>query len=452
MGRIEQALKRFRRMKSGEAGGLGDLRDGPAGRRPTPIPSLDLFVSPWQFPPAGEAAEPSAETSGLRPELIGALIPPASVRYDLDARASQSDPGLRLATDQWLAGAVPSGCPPRIDSAAFAAPAESVRVSSMAGVDEAGADLAVTCQVASAAIVQPGSRQAHEVQLRLARRIAFGQGALSALTQEAFEDLLASVGAARGRLVVRAPDATQATTYAVVGSWLTTMPLPDLEPLRTEFGPDRIVTTVRLTGGGAAGAEFQAVDRVPLTRDQVFLAEAGMALLGTWLSGVMSAAAGRPAEQAGEVQPAPTLEAAIGGEMERVKRLSLKGGVLVARFVNGGPPKGWTVASVIEAMREELRSSDLLGQLPTGEITALLVRASADGVVSVAWRVKERLEALARQRRLPPIELGHALYPDGGTESLRALVERARAAASRDSEPLVGDRGGSCQQRVLTES
>ena len=119
-------------------------------------------------------------------------------------------------------------------------------------------------------------------------------------------------------------------------------------------------------------------------------------------------------------------DTATGDEMERVKRLSLKGGVLVARFSNGGPPGAWAVTSVIEAMRGELRSSDLLGQLPTGEITALLVRASADGVMSVAWRVRERLEELARDRQLPPIELGHTLYPDGGAESLSALVERAR--------------------------
>jgi hypothetical protein len=432
MGRIEKALKRFRKMKLDEAVGLGDLRGGSGRRGPTSLPPLDLFVSPWQFAPADEAAQPPTETPGLRPEPV--------------------EPGGRLATDGWLPGVVPAASPPKIDCAAFVAPAGSVRVSSMAAVDEAEANLAATCQVASAAIVQPADPQAHEVQLRLARRIAFGQGTLPVLTQEAFEDLLAAVGAARGRLVVRAPDATQATTLAVVGGWLTTMPIPDLEPLRTEFGPDRIVTTVRLTGGGAAGAEFQAVDRVPLTRDQAFLAEAGMALLGTWLSGVTSAAAGKPVQQVGEVRPAPTLEDAIGGEMERVKRLSLKGGVLVAKFTNGGPPRGWTVASVIEAMREELRSSDLLGQLPTGEITALLVRASADGVVSVACRVRERLEALACQRRLPPIELGHALYPDGGAESLSALVERARAAASCGSDSFVGDRGGGCHQGVLSES
>jgi hypothetical protein len=411
------------------------------------------------------------EIAGER-ELVQSVIQAAAVWYDLDARAYRSDPSGRFVMDMWLPGAEPAGYPSELDCAAFVARGGSVRVSSMADLEQLGwrgfqgevvllpvarrqeipwlvviagtidreaeANLAVACQMAGAALEQLGARQAHEVQARLARRIADGQGPLTVLAQAAFEELLAAVSAARGRLVVRTPGETQGVTLAVVGSALAATPLPDLEPSRTEFGPDRVVTVARLTGGGAAAAEFRAFDRVPFTRGQALLAEAGMTLLGSWLSGVTSATGGRLAEQAGEVRPAPTLEDAIGGEMERVRRLSLKGGVLVASFAGGGAPGERAVVSLVEAMREELRSSDLLGQLSTGEIAALLVRASADGVVSAAWRVRKRLEALARERRLPPIELGHALYPGGGAESLNALVERARSGASSRSDPPVG--------------
>ena len=321
-----------------------------------------------------------------------------------------------------------------IDSPYFDAPTESVRVSLAAVRDEAGANLAVACRVAGEAPGRSGAWQAREVREMLERRIAAGQGAPLALTRAAFEELLAVVGAERGRLVVKTPDVTEPVTLVAVGSWPKTVPPPDLEPVRTEFGPDAIVATAQLAGGGAAGAEFRPFDRVPFSPDRALIAEAGMSVLGTWLSGVTLAAAGTLAKRGGNGRPAPTPGAATGDEMERVKRLSLKGGVLVARFSNGGPPGAWAVTSVIEAMREELRSSDLLGQLPTGEITALLVRATADGVVSVAWRVRERLEELVREYRLPPIELGHALYPDGGAESLGALVERARSCATCGSE------------------
>jgi hypothetical protein len=452
VGRIEDALKRFRGAKRTEAVERADLRGGRGGRGPTRLPSLDLFVSPWQFTPADEAARPAAGTSGGGCEPVTSLVPPAAAPHGPDAGDCQGDGDGGLAKDGWLPGVVSAGCEPKIDYAAFVAPVGSLHVSSMDHVDGSEASLGPECHVASAAIEQPGARQAHEVQLRLAQRIAAGQGAPPALAQAAFEELLAATGAARGRLMVRTPAATETVTFAVVGSWPTTIPLPDLEPLRTEFSPDRIVTTVRLAGGGSAGVEFQPIDHIPFTRDAAFLTEAGLAMLGTWLSGVTSATGGRLAPPVTDVRPTPTLEEAMGGEMERVKRLSLKGGVLVARFTNGGPPRGWTVASVIEAMRKELRSSDLLGQLPTGEVTALLVRASAGGVESVAWRVRERFERLARELRLPPVELGHALYPEGGTESLSALVARARSAASSGSEPAVGDVGGVDHQKVMSES
>jgi hypothetical protein len=411
------------------------------------------------------------EIAGER-ELVQSVIQAAAVWYDLDARAYRRDASGRFVMDMWLPGAEPGGYPAELDCSAFVGRGGSIRVSSIGDLEQLGwrgfqgevvllpvavrqetawliviagtvdreaeANLAVACQMAGAALEQLGARQAHEVQARLARRIADGEGLLTLLAQAAFEELLAAVSGARGRLVVTTPGEGQGVTLAVVGSALAATPLSDVEPGQTEFGPETIVTVARLSGGGAAAAEFRAFDRVPFTRGQALLAEAGMTLIGSWLSGVTSATGGRFAEQAGEVRPAPTLEDAIGGEMERVKRLSLKGGVLVASFAGGGAPGERAVASLIEAMRGELRSSDLLGQLSTGEIAALLVRASADGVVSAAWRVRKRLEALARERRLPPIELGHALYPEGASESLNTLVERARSGRSKRSEPAVG--------------
>jgi len=59
----------------------------------------------------------------------------------------------------------------------------------------------------------------------------------------------------------------------------------------------------------------------------------------------------------------------------------------------------------------------------------VLVRTSADGVASAALRVRQRLDTLARSRQLPPVVVGHALYPTGVTESPLALVARARREA-----------------------
>ena len=59
----------------------------------------------------------------------------------------------------------------------------------------------------------------------------------------------------------------------------------------------------------------------------------------------------------------------------------------------------------------------------------MLVRTNADGVARAAVRVRERLDALARARQLPPVVVGHALYPAGPDESPVVLVARARKEA-----------------------
>jgi GGDEF domain-containing protein len=87
------------------------------------------------------------------------------------------------------------------------------------------------------------------------------------------------------------------------------------------------------------------------------------------------------------------------------------------------------VAIVIQTVRSELRSSDLLGQLAGGDIAAVLVRTNAEGVAIAASRVRQRLDALARERQVPPVVVGHALYPAGAGESPAALVARARRDA-----------------------
>ena len=59
----------------------------------------------------------------------------------------------------------------------------------------------------------------------------------------------------------------------------------------------------------------------------------------------------------------------------------------------------------------------------------MLVRTTPDGVARAADRVRARLDALARAHHLPPVALGHALYPTGQAGSPASLVETARQQA-----------------------
>jgi GGDEF domain-containing protein len=101
----------------------------------------------------------------------------------------------------------------------------------------------------------------------------------------------------------------------------------------------------------------------------------------------------------------------------------------VASVPGAQGPDPRVLSIVIRTVRAELRSVDLLGQLTGGDIAAVLVRTNPEGVARAADRVRERLDALARAHELPPVALGHALYPAGRVGSSASLMAKARQQA-----------------------
>jgi protein-tyrosine kinase len=76
MGRIDEALKRARRMKGDRVGGADESPGGPGRPGPTPVPPRDLFVAPWHFTSADEAPEAPREAAGPAPEPAEPAVPP----------------------------------------------------------------------------------------------------------------------------------------------------------------------------------------------------------------------------------------------------------------------------------------------------------------------------------------------------------------------------------------
>ena len=399
-------------------------------------------------------------------DLVQALIQAAAVWFDLDARAYRRHLSGRFVAAMWLPGAEVDGFPRNLELTTVLSGNAPTRVSSMADLEQLGwhsfqhevlvvplarareADwllvvagpvdgeaettLTVAARTAGAVLEQLQDGQAHEVASRVARRLADGRGAVPVLAQSALEELLAGVGATQGRLVVKSSDSGQPMTLALVGPSLEGFDLGELVPGLRRATALCLDLALRLTGGGVVGIRLEAPGSTPFGTMQARAAEAAAATIATWLGGVAAATGLRP-----DASPAPQDEA-LSAEMDRVRRLSLKGGVLVASFGSESRPAGELVSSVIDAMREELRSSDMLAQLSGGEIAALLVRSSADGVVSAAWRVRKRLERLTRERQAPPVALGHTLYPSEGADSLGALVARAKQKKNNPANPVEG--------------
>ena len=193
---------------------------------------------------------------------------------------------------------------------------------------------------------------------------------------------------------------------------------------------DRMAFSVALGNDAVAVVELAAVAAAPFTVEQAQLARAGGEVIGVWLAGV-SASAGKALGLAEpEGPPPPSFEDEMRTELERARRLALNGGVLVATVPgSGGVPDPRVLSVVIQMVRAELRSADLLGQLAGGDIAAVLVRTSAEGVAVAAERVRQRLDGLAREHQVPAVVVGHALYPGGPAESPATLVSKARKEA-----------------------
>ena len=414
-------------------------------------------------------------------DLVQALVQAAAVWFDLDVRAYHRELSGRFVLGLRLPGAPADGSPEEIDAAGFLKGSSAIRLSSMADLEQLGwhnvqhevlvlplargrevdwlllavdpvgseaeSTLSVACGIAGGVLERLQQSSERKTEARVARRLADGHGSVPALAQNALEELVAGVGASRARLVLKPEAASQPVTLALVGPSLDSLEATDLVPGARRVSPECLVLARRVTGGGVAVVSLGAAAGARFGPADLRLAEAGAGVLAAWLGGVTAATEARaeaiaspgdaravqePPSAAAPAVPTPTAPAALDAEMERIRRLSLKGGVLVASFGSGEPPVESAVSSVIDAMRQELRSSDMLAQLAGGDIAALLVRSSPEGVAAAAWRVRKRLERVARERRMPPVVLGHTLYPAEGAQSLNALVARARQQEPAD--------------------
>lgn len=396
-------------------------------------------------------------------QLVQALLQAAAVWYDLDARAYCRDLRGRYALELWLPGAQVEHDPRELDVAALLTSDGATRVSSLQELDQLGwhtlqgevlllpvpvgsvarwlivvggsverdveVALTLVCRSAGAAIEELTTRREREVRERLAHRMTEGPLGFAARGRAVLQEFVAAAEASSGRVSVR-PASGASFTVVAAGDGSSRGAVPPLAPGTAEIGAERMAFAFGLGADAAVVIELQAFADTPFTVRHGQAAQAGAGVLATWFAGVWTGAAGQVKGREETVAPVPAFETTMAGELDRASRLRLNGGVLVASVPGaGGIIDPHAVALVIQTLREELRSSDLLGQLAGGDIAAVLVRTSPEGVATAAGRVRQRLDALARERQVPPVVVGHALYTPGAAEVPSELVARARREA-----------------------
>ncbi len=466
------------------------------GRR-TGIHGLADTFSPLESATAGRVTEHNGDTRvrrssaamrflsqmhgiGTEPDLILAIIQAAAVWYDLDIRAYRRDLQGQDVLEMALPGAELDADPKLLTSGSLVVPDRVTRVEALADFESLGwhnaqrevvlipiapngriawvlvvpgaigageeSTLALVCRTAASVLEQLAARQAREVCDRLIGRLAGADGTGPREVQPVAEALLAdwmsAVGAVRGALALRRRPADNVTVLAELGDHGPGGPRFDAEAGQKALSPERFVMALGVGGGADALVSLGASPAHPFGAAQAALAEAGASVVRAWLAGVVVALRQAPVSERPEASSAPPFERRVGEEVGQAARMRLKGGVVVVKVGprSEGDQTKWTQADVraqslvIQALRAELRSSDLLGQLSSGEPAALLVRADADGVASAERRLKQRIDRLAREHRLPRVAVGTALYPPANGETPAMLMSRAISAATTSNE------------------
>ncbi len=393
--------------------------------------------------------------SASETELTSSLIQAAAVWYDLDARTYVRDLAGRFVLEAWLPGADLSHAPREIDASLLDASGGPVRISSIneleqfgwqsvqgevlllplvvAGAirrylavagsvgDDAEPVLMMVCRASGAVLEGLAERRARDVRERLVRA-ASATRAFGDCLGGVMRELVAAVDAAAVRVVVLRPGRPLTALCSTGSKEWTASPVPKVAPGAVESGPGRIA--LGFAWADQSGViELLAPPARPFTVERADAASAALDVLRVWLAGV-SAGEGRKAPET--ASPEPPFEDTMRDELARARRLSLTGGVLVASVPGSKGPDPRVMSAVIQTIRSELRSIDLLGQLAGGDVAAVLVRTSPDGVVRAADRVRQRLDALAQARQIPPVVIGHALYSTGQWGTPGDLIARGR--------------------------
>jgi hypothetical protein len=398
---------------------------------------------------------------GRERELLTTIVQAIAIWYDLDVRAYRQAVDGRFVLDIWLSG-TELPLVPRVFTAPPMGPdSEVIQISSLAEQEQLGwqglsgelvllpiaaspqtqpvwiltitdlrdarvpAPILMLCRILGILIEQLTIRRAVELRERVMRRLTQQTEPFTELASGLLDELMLTVQATEGRLLLQLEDAGVQTVVAKGQSW-ESAPGPETIEGLPILTPTYLAFTMRVGARSVFVLELRGSEDQSFTVSHARLMEAAMAILRIWTAGVTRGATTVQAERTQVRQPG--FEQRIDEEISRAKRFKLELGLLLFQVPpEVGRPSGRVSGprEVPKALQRQLRRSDLLGWLTGGELAAVLVHTGAKGVNSAAARLQRSLEAIARSLALPALRVGYASFP-GDAESPVELFERAR--------------------------
>jgi hypothetical protein len=246
-------------------------------------------------------------------------------------------------------------------------------------------------------------------QRRLADRASPADVADERVLLQMIEELCVAVGAAGGRLSIQRGD-TQRTIAALDATGEAGKRLMRGDPERRHqrvlsIGPD-LRLDLELWGRPA-----------PFTFEPLADVDAWSLALVPWVAG--SRIVGGDEVLAASDAEEAAFERLVHQEVERAKRFDL-GLALVLIEPGGAMPAG----ALSDAVRTELRASDLWGPIRGGRMAVVLVHSGPKGAQSVVRRIGDRIAGLLTGTQRAAVRLGQAVF-SSEVDSGEALIAEA---------------------------
>jgi hypothetical protein len=381
------------------------------------------------------------------------LVQAIAIWYDVEARVYRRSLDDAFVLHAWLPGAPPEPAAARLSPSVFdgadfrrlaspsevgyGGPAHDVCVLAMGSdADRAARGLVLIGAIPSdaefviRAAAGTAARQLAAIDLRLADEARLELEAIAARPAPAPElvalrlvqRLVHLTGGASGSLTLQTRNEWR--RIAAVGANAQALPA---QPPSTRLAPDALAQDLSFESDSRALLHITPAEGGQFSARDVRILRACAPVIRTWLAGTLTAF-----RQAGDWLEAedenPAFAARIQEELARAKRFGLDLSLILIEIA----APSTAVAGVQDAVRRELRGSDVLGVMGSRQVAALLTHTSGAGLDNVVQRLRDRLAASASQLQVHELKLGRAAFaPDCGTAD--ELLMRAALSA----EPVI---------------
>ena len=391
-------------------------------------------------------------------DLTQALVQAAAIWFDVDARVYRRDLSGDFVLTNWLPGADPDSLSRRLDALSVGTDREVRRVPA---INEPGTLPHSAGEVVVVPLAGPSSLDwvltlsgavAHEAESVfpvVARVVGVQLDALHARAMSEarlrFETIVRQSGFTAERLALQLVGELVRSTKADAAT--LTLVREGASRRIASFGPqaeepesvsddtwsmraDRFICALPLAPNQRAVLELRPAAGAVLGKDAADITTVFARVLQTWLVGATSSFVDPTEIPEGERRDAGAglFEKRIEEELERAKRFDLHLSLVLVDVTAPSP----AVAQIVDALRRELRGSDLLGTTSGRQVAALLTHTDDRGLDNVVARVRRRLADAADRLNIADVRVGQAAFsPDCRTAA--ALLSRA----VREAEPIV---------------